>query len=179
MKKLQILLLVCFMMVGHLATAQIVQGQLLIGGTAGFNTTFVEDQDNPFTIQILPSIYKLITPNIAIGGEFGIQYDKVGDRNTTSVAVLPGARYYFTDGASGPAFFVSLGVGVATARSEFNGTSDSATAFAYTVGPGVAFFVSKNISIDAILAYQRIGGDVDTSGIGLNIGVQAYLGGGE
>lgn len=180
MKKIQIVLTSLIIMTSHLAMAQLQKGNTLIGGTAGFDIQFSENDDNLFTLTLNPNLAGFITDNVAVGGNLGLTYQKSGEFSTTVLNLLPFARYYFSGSNDKQAIFLEGKVGLALFSVDFGGDSQSESALQYAFGSGIAFFLSDKVSIDAILAYNRIGGDFDQSGIGVNIGVQAYLfGGGE
>jgi opacity protein-like surface antigen len=178
MKNLQRALFFFLLLVSIQATAQLEKGNLLIGGTAGFNIQF-EDGDNVFNLELTPNVAKLISDNLALGGGLGVAYQKIGDFSSTALTILPWGRFYIPTGGESPVFFLDAKAGLALASFKFDDEDESESAFAYSVGPGMAFFITDNVSIDAILAYTRIGGDFDSSALGLNIGLQVFLGGGK
>ncbi|MFT5165655.1 MAG: opacity protein-like surface antigen [Saprospiraceae bacterium] len=174
MKNLQLVLTSLLLMIAHLSMAQLEKGTTMIGGTAGFDLQF-EEGDNLFTLTLNPSIAVFTSNNLAIGSNLGLTYLKSGDFSTTFLNLLPFARYYFLGGNEKSVIFLEGKIGLALASFDNGGGSESESAFQYAFGPGVSFFLTDNVSIDAILAYNHIGGDFDQSSFGLNIGLQAFL----
>jgi Outer membrane protein beta-barrel domain len=178
MKNLQLALFFFLLLVSSQATAQLEKGNFLIGGTAGFSIQF-ERGDNPFNVQLSPNVASLISDNLALGGALAVFYQKQEDFSYSSFSILPWGRFYIPTGDASPVFFIDAKAGLALINSETSFGDESENAFQYIIGPGMAFFIADNISIDAILAYNRIGGDFDSSVLGLNIGLQVFLGGGK
>jgi hypothetical protein len=174
MKHLKLLLVILLAMYSQQGMAQLEKGNLLIGGTAGFDVEFEENNDNFLTIAINPMVARMVTDNVAFGGSLGLVYLKVGDFSTSSFNVMPLVRYY-VPGAGNAVLFIEAKAGLARMGSSFSGESSSESAFQFSFGPGIAFFIADNVSIDALLAYNRIGGDFDQSSFGLNIGFQVFL----
>ena len=159
--------------------AQIEKGNFLIGGGVGFEMDLVEDGDNPFTIFLTPNVLNLINDNLAVGGALGVVHTKAGDFSNTSLGILPSARYYLSGLESNMAFYVDAKAGLQINRVSFDGDADSESALTFSFGPGVAYFISDDVSIDTGLNFNRIGGDFDQSSINLNIGLQVFFTGKE
>jgi opacity protein-like surface antigen len=77
------------------------------------------------------------------------------------------------------AFYVDAKAGLQINRVSFDGDADSESALTFSFGPGVAYFISDDVSIDTGLNFNRIGGDFDQSSINLNIGLQVFFTGKE
>ena len=72
-------------------------------------------------------------------------------------------------------FFFDAQVGLQLISADFGSGSDSESAVALRIGPGVAHFISEDVSIDAGLSFNYLGGNFDQSNLGLNIGLQVFL----
>lgn len=175
MKNLQLLFVGILMFISQLGIAQLERGTLQIGGTAGFDVDFEDGGDNPFTIMLNPTIASFISDNLSLGTNIGLAYLNSGDFSATALNLLPLVRYYVPAPGKSSAFFFEVKAGLALANSSYGDESSTETAFQAAGGPGVAFFISDCVSIDALLAYNRITGDLDQSSLGLNIGLQMYL----
>lgn len=147
---------------------------MLIGGTAAFDIQF-EEPDNIVAIQVSPELGFFVADNLVVGGALSIGTTKIGDYSLTSYGIAPFGRYYFGTGMT--RIFIHGQFGVAGLRYEDGGGKETASNTALLVGPGVSFFLNKHVAIEGVLGYTKQFGDLDTSDIGLRIGVQAYLGG--
>lgn len=148
----------------------------MIGGNAGFNVQ-KQDPHNIVTIDVNPMLGYFIIDNLALGATLNMSSYKIGDDyKNTGFGIAPFGRYYI--GPSGVKLFVHAQFGYLSNKTEqppFEDDKSNGTQL--TIGPGLAFFLNNHVAIEALLAYDKYGGDLDGSRIGLNIGVQAYLGG--
>lgn len=174
MKKTKLLFIALFLLSTQLVMAQPEKGKVLVGGSAGFYLNTVED-DNEFTLNLSPNMAVFINDNVAVGGGIGLTFQSVGDFKATGISVLPMARYYFPSSNEKLAFFVDGKAGLTFLSVSIDGDSDSDSAFAFSVGPGIAFILNENISIDTGLSFNRILGEIDTLNTTLNIGFQVWL----
>ena len=175
MKNLQGLFIGMLLLASQVSMAQFEKGNWQIGGTAGLDLEFVDGSDNPLTIMLNPTIATFITDRVAVGANLGLVYLTSGDFSTTVLNLLPLARYYVPDASGKAAFFLEAKAGLALVSADIFDGVETETAFQAALGPGVAFLISDCVSIDAILAYNRINGDLDQSSLGLNVGLQVYL----
>ena len=178
MKNLQltsvsILLLITF----QIASAQLNKGNILLGGTAGFDMELMDGSDNLYTLMLNPNVATLVTDNVAIGANLGLVSIKSGDYSTTVLNFLPLARYYHSSESGKTAFFLEAKAGLALISydSWFGDDASTETAFQFAAGPGLAFFITENVSLDALLLYNRVTGDLDQSNLGFNLGFQIFL----
>lgn len=130
-----------------------------VGGTS-------TDGPSTFGLTLLPNVQYFLTDNISLGLQIGI-----GSTSRTTKAVganperkqseftfaaAPYARYYaFLEGGK-TAFFGQAAFGIATgsSKSTVGGTStDGPSIFSFGLGisPGIIFFPSKNIGIEAVV----------------------------
>ncbi|MBI5914292.1 MAG: outer membrane beta-barrel protein [Bacteroidetes bacterium] len=177
MKTTRILLLNTALLCAFSTFAQTEKGNILLGGTAGFDIEF-ERTANYVTIDAQPQIGFFVTDNLALGGSLLLQNAKRGDYfSSTSFGIAPFGRYYF--GASTTKLFVQAQVGYITNKfeSEIGGFDITSDGVYFGFGPGVTFFLNSRVAIEGVLAYTNYGGDFDHENFGLRIGVQVYLGG--
>jgi outer membrane protein with beta-barrel domain len=177
MKKLFLSATALMLLLAISSSAQTEQGNLLLGGTAGFDVQF-EDPDNILSISAFPNIGFFVQDNLAVGGQVGFGYAKRGDFTSTNFSILPFGRYYFgPDG--GPKIFVQAMAGYITTKSKGDFYESTASGVTFGGGPGIAIFLNDHVAIEGILGLNRVGGDFDTTDFGLLFGVQAYLNGGK
>ncbi len=175
MKTLHFSLTMAALLCTTFAFSQTEKGNLLLGGTAGFDVQF-EDPDNYISIDLSPELGFFVIDNLAVGAALSIQTSKAGDFKTSAIGISPFGRYYFGSGMT--RIFVHGQVGYVTAKVDFGGGDDStANGTLFHFGPGVSFFLNKHVAVEGILGYTKQGGDLDTSNFGIRFGVQAYLGG--
>jgi outer membrane protein len=162
------------------AQSQTEQGRWLIGGNAGFNNRSV-DGNGITTFTLSPNVGYFVIDNLAVGGQLLLeetQSAKGGFNDKTSFGFTPFVRYYFAD--AGPARFFGQGrIGFGT---EKFANIDAESYFTFGLGAGVDFFLNDNVALEAFLGYdnqkfQYL--DDPYNNFGLNIGVQAFIGGGE
>ncbi len=151
MKKSQLILTCLLLMISQLGIAQLEKGNLIIGGTAGFNIDIVEDDDNLFTLMLNPTIATFIDDNIAVGGNLAFTYQKNGDASASVLGLLPLVRYYFPGTSESSAFFIEAKAGLARVGFKSDNFDDSETAFQFGIGPGVAFFQFILLIISSIM----------------------------
>lgn len=178
MKKL-FLISASVLLVNSMAFSQTEKGVLLVGGTAAMSNEFSEGDDR-FSFNLIPNLGLFVDNDVAVGLSVGLSYQKRGDFNSRAVNFSPFGRFYI--GMSEKAkFLLEAGFGLFYSKSTsiLNGDPISNDGFLVRGGPGIAFFLNESIAIEGILAYQKFGGDFDSSDIGLSIGVQAYLSRGE
>ena len=102
-------------------------------------------------------------------------YRENGIFSATSVSIVPVGRFYFPVANRNFAFYTIAQAGLEILNVNTDGDSDSEAAFAFGFGPGIALFVSDNVSIDTGISFRRVGGNIDQSNINLNIGLQVFL----
>ena len=179
MKTKHFVLTIAMLLCATFTFAQTGAGRLMIGGDAGFNI-LKQDPHNIVTIDLNPMLGFFIIDNLPVGASLSFSSYKEGDDySSTGFGIAPFARYYI--GPGNVKLFVHAQFGYLTNKSDdpFGGDEFKVSGTQITVGPGLAFFLNDHVAIEALLAYDKFGGDFDGSDIGLRIGVQAYLGGGE
>ena len=144
-------------------------GDVFISGAVGFESSKTGDvKTNVF--EVAPSVGFFVTPNIAVGGRVGFTSQKeedVFETKTNTFTIEAFGRYYATPAAKF-SFFGELAVNYGTSKIEgetplgdFESKSDG---FGVQVAPGVSYFLSKNIAIEAkwgVLGYNTVKPDAD------------------
>ena len=158
--------------------AQTEAGKLMIGGNAGFDIQKQDDHDDIVSIDLNPMLGFFVIDNLAVGAALSVSSFKEGDEfTTTGLGIAPFGRYYI--GPGGVKLFIHAQFGYITSKYDDGTFEVKSKGTQLTIGPGLAFFLNDHVAIEALLGYDKFGGDFDGSNIGLRIGVQAYLGGGE
>ena len=172
MKKL--LFGILFLCIVQLSFAQTSKGTKLLGIDGNMGLNFIDNNDDQFFLSLNPSYGVFVEDKFAIGGELGLEYQKLGASSSTAFSLLPFGRYYFGETGSYQ-FFAEAAIGLYLQGQQNNFGSDNETALRFQVGPGAAFFLSDKVSIDLQLSYDRIGGNFDFSRMVLFFGFQVYL----
>jgi long-subunit fatty acid transport protein len=159
--------------------AQTEQGRWMIGGTAGFNSTDFGGDVKVTDIDFSPNLGYFIIDNLAIGAGLGFgssKSDKLGD--VSSFALTPFARYYFL----GTGDVRLFGQGRFGFGSQKVGNLDSQSFTTWGLGAGLNYFLNNNVALEALVGYdsRKVKDAANAAnGFGLNIGVQAFFGGGQ
>ena len=156
--------------------AQTNKGDRLVGGTVNFGTQFFEDQDNVTFLNLNPNYGKFIVDNFAVGINPGIGFLKIDQFTSTTASLLPFGRYYFGK-PEVIQFYVDVKGGwyIERVRNQNQGGSDTDSAFQILFGPGVAFYLNENVSLDLLINYEYIGGIFEDKRLRFNFGFQIYL----
>lgn len=173
MKKSKFYLVALFLLVTQLVMAQPENGMNLVGGNVGF--TFNNDDDvSAYSLSMNPYYLSFINDNIALGSGIFLGYESLGSFNAMTLSVFPMARYYFTSSNEKMVFFAQGLAGYTLLKSSFSDQINSG--FTFSAGPGIAFMLNDNVSIDTVVSYNRILGDIGVSDISFTVGFQVWLG---
>lgn len=163
--------------------------------------------DGPKTdaFNISPSVGYFIIDNLSIGLELdygtattkqegvispptvGMVYQEINSKSTeTTFAIMPTTTYFFSKGKARP--YINAGIGFIDIKQETNTLSSSGAfssyksnnGFIWSVGGGLAYFISNAISFDLGLAYAKYTYEeydvkVKTGALGANIGISIFL----
>lgn len=162
-----------------IANAQIGEGHVMVGGNiANMDLTF----NSQTSLNVTPTAAWFIKDGLAVGayGKFGLNHVHGQDGNVYSYGIGPMARY-FVGAEDIPAFrqtklFVEANAG-------FEGTNNSATksttnGLGFGVGPGISYFITPAVGVEALLKYNGIvgfGSSAYSNGLSFAIGFQVYL----
>jgi outer membrane protein len=168
MKKYFVLMLLTG--IAGLASAQTSKGDWMVGGTIGLNTN-----NSNTEISFSPTAGGFVIDNLAIGGEFMLDYTKTGNNKVTDFGFGPFVRYYFTNANVRPIVQGDLGyVSQHVTNGSFSSTNNGSH---YFLGGGAAIFISNQVSLDILMGYDHYKySDFDGSGgFKLGVGFQVYL----
>lgn len=165
MKK-NLLIAVAFVFTLANVNAQTEKGNFMFSGGSSFSFTSANAQTefngeqvgddlktSLFTLN--PSAGYFVMDNLAVELEFAFTSTKTddgaGDVTTSSLAALPGARYYFDAGDKFKPF-VGVNAGIISTSS---GDEDVLKSNGFTFGgkAGVAYFLNENVSLDFLVRY--------------------------
>ncbi|MFY0253692.1 hypothetical protein ACDQ55_07020 [Chitinophaga sp. 30R24] len=183
MKKIRLLTLaLSAVLFGTVANAQIEKGNIMVGGTlANFGLNF-QKHSTQFSMDLTPKAAWFISDGLALGGylNFGLSTDNPGTDINYGVGAL--ARYYVADKnvrklefSRRARFFLEGSVGVAG----FNPANGASTnGLDIGIGPGVSYFITPNVGLEALLKYDLtvgFGNSTTSNRLALGVGFQIYL----
>ena len=159
------------------ANAQIQEGNWMVGGhVADFKFT------NGFNMNLTPNVGYFVKDNWAVGAQVGLHVASPKGSSDTQTDWTVGAftRYYFNpnevDGLLNHGrFFAEGSVGFGGDNSSSGASTNGAD---LGIGAGYAYFITPNVSLDALLKFNALVGGGSSSGkgnLGLGVGFQIYL----
>jgi outer membrane protein with beta-barrel domain len=181
MKRIITYLAISISVLSYTAEAQIQRGNVLIGADLA-NINLSLDKGGNFSFRINPKVAWFIRDNVAVGGYVlaGLSTAKNAGTNVQyGVGAL--ARYYL--GASDVTLlrhsrlFVEGNAGI---EGDNPAVGDNTNGLGLGVGPGIAYFITPNIGLEALLKYNGIVGfgTAPTSNeLNFSLGFQIYLSG--
>jgi hypothetical protein len=185
-------------MVPMLARAEVAQGtfELSGGSNLGFSSGSRKTEIGGASGTVDTTDYGLsatglyyVSPNIGIGGrlEYGYSAEKAnGVTDGLSTLIIGPAIAAEAPVAPQFAVFGLAQLGYASTTQSTTGFADvKASGYGFGLDVGVKYFVVKNFSFNAALAYQYANVETDetvkrkitTSDVGLNLGLSVYFGG--
>jgi hypothetical protein len=172
------IVLLCFSWIS--LSAQTEKGSMLIGGTAGFSSS-KQGELKSTDITFAPMLAVFIIDQLAVGGEIGIGFSKAEFLNeedkATSFGFAPMVRYYINGSGNIRAF----GHGTFRWASVKFDEQDAQSGIGFGAALGVDFFINNHVAIEAALGYDNFkisDAEEGTGTFGLNLGVVAFIGGG-
>ncbi|MFT4024059.1 MAG: hypothetical protein QM664_09790 [Flavihumibacter sp.] len=178
--RLVLIFAVCaFFLSQQKAAAQIQQGNVLIGGNIS-NLNFDLGSGKNFSLNITPKVAWFIRDNLALGGyvNFGLSTAKgAGTGINYGVGAL--SRYYFGRETINlqrhTRVFMEGNVGIEGYNPS---VGDNTNGLGFGAGPGIAYFVTPNIGLEALLKYNGIvgfGSAPTSNNLNIGFGFQVYL----
>ncbi|MEO6916423.1 MAG: hypothetical protein ABI151_12960 [Chitinophagaceae bacterium] len=159
--------------------AQIQKGNVMVGADLA-NIQLSLNKGGNFNVRIDPKAAWFIKDNVAVGAylNLGLMTAK-GAGTAVNYGVGALARYYVGDKGldlvQHSKFFVEGNVGI----EGFNPTTGNNTnGLGLGIGPGIAYFVTPNIGLEALVKYNGIvgfGSSVSSDNLNFGLGFQIYL----
>lgn len=176
MKKLTLTLFFAMALIS-VSKAQTEKGYVLWGaGVSNFQLDFGKDKTN-FSMNITPKIGYFIQDRVAIGPEVTLGYATTSGNDVFNYGIGAFGRYYLYKGEAevikGTRWFLEANAGISGVNAATN-----TNGLGLGIGPGLAYFVTKDIALEGLLKYNFTAGfgDSATSNrLGLGIGFQIYL----
>lgn len=183
MKKICFVFPLLILLIGfQQATAQTEKGSLMIGAQVANIGAAFQNHSNVFNFELTPGAAYFIENNLALGAMVDLGLTATKNAPTTfSYGIGPWVRYYFStpeelNFSSHAAFFVDGFVGFQGVSHSKGGGSTNGLGI--KVGPGISYFITRGISLDASLDYNLVlgfGNATTINRLGLNVGFQIFL----
>jgi len=169
-----------------IAVAQTQQGNIMVGGDiSNFNLNFLGGGGGTaFQMDLTPKVAYFIKDGLALGGYGRLSLVTAKDAGTaTTYGIGALGRYFVEDKNVRKLEFSKRSRFFVEANAGFGGSSNSKTSASTTgldlgVGPGVAYFITPNVSLEALLKYELtvgFGSATTSNRLNLGIGFQVYL----
>jgi hypothetical protein len=179
MKKTMTSLALAFFAFCTVAKAQLEHGTWLLGADMA-NARLSLDKGGAFEFNLSPKLAFFVRDNLALGAyiDFGLQTAKdAGTGVNYGIGAL--GRYYVSNSQVDVLRHTRLFVEGTAGINGYNpATGDNTNGLGLSVGPGLAYFISRNVGVEALVKYSGIvgfGSRVTSNDLLLGIGLQVYL----
>jgi len=184
MKKIGLLLVAAFTLAaGQNANAQIQKGNIMVGaGLANFNLGLQKGAS--VGLQLNPRVGYFFRDNIAVGALVNFGFDYAKSRGTViDYGVSAFGRYYAGSNQieliNHARFFAEANIGPSGTNTIVSGKDNFSTnGLGIGIGPGVAYFLTPNIGLEALAKYNGTVGFGNTAtahSLKIEVGFQIYL----
>lgn len=158
MKKL--LVIVATAMFSLTTFSQTNKGTVLIDGQSSFDLSFLNTEDEGYfqpqktsstTLSLSPSVGYFVSNNFVMGLSIQLRSTKIEDYTVSTIGAGPFARYYFGSSNINP--FIQGEFGISSSTAKLGTQSSKSSGFGYGIGGGVAFILTENVALNAVLEY--------------------------
>lgn len=188
MKRISLLFLAVLGFSGmNQASAQLQKGNIMVGANLANLGLRLQNDYTRISFSVNPKLGYFIQDNIAIGGEvsLGLDHQSVNSIYTNEISYKVGAfgRYYISDPRAillkHSRFFLEANTGITGINTKTEGGASVTTnGFNIGVGPGVAYFITPNVGLEALLKYDLgvgFGSSPTSHNFTIGVGFQIYL----
>lgn len=184
MKKISALIIAGMAIFGtQQASAQIQKGNLMVGASLADMNIKLQKGNTDLSLSINPKIGYFIQDNIAIGAEVKLGFATNSAQNSINYGIGAFGRYYVSSKQlellKHARFFGEVNAGlVGDNIKPKNMASVSTNGLGIGFGPGVAYFITPNIGLEALLKYNLgvgFGSSTTTNNFSIGFGFQIYL----
>lgn len=165
--------------------AQTEEGNVMMGAQLLNVTGTFQSGSSTFNMGISPQVGFFLSDNFALGAAVLLNLQTASHYTDFSYAVGPFARYYFNrvkgedlQLSKRSSFFVEGDVYIQGENIKTNGNSVNTNGLGIGIGPGLAYFITPHIGLEALLKYNPVlgfGNSTTVNKVSLNLGLQAYL----
>jgi hypothetical protein len=156
--------------------AQTSKGTWLAGGSLGF-TSQSSSGNTASSLTLAPSAGYFVSENTAMGLTVALNSSSGGGTTTTIFAVGPFVRYYFAEIGKKAKLMAQADFATGSGKQTTSGgSSSSATTTGWGISAGPAFFLNKNVALEAVLRYNSLSAQGSSvNSFGVNVGFQIHL----
>jgi hypothetical protein len=178
MKRIILPLILVFFILTQ-ANAQIQRGNVMVGADLA-DIQLNLNKGGIFRFDINPKAAWFVRDNLALGAYLNIGLSTAKNEGTTiSYGIGPLARYYVNDKELNllrhSRFFIEGNLGI---EGNNPASGENTNGLGLGVGPGIAYFITPNIGLEALVKYNGIvgfGSAVSNNNINFGLGFQIYL----
>jgi hypothetical protein len=178
MKRILLPLMLVFLIFTQ-ADAQIQRGNVMVGASLA-DIDLNLNKGGLFSLRIDPKAAWFIRDNLAVGAYVNLGFETAKNAGTgISYGVGPLARYYVSDRELNllrkSRFFVEGNLGIQGSNPLLG---ESTNGLGLGIGPGLAYFITPNIGLEALVKYEGIvgfGSAVSNNNLNFGLGFQIYL----
>lgn len=165
-----------------IANAQLEKGNVMVGSNIS-NLNLGLNTSNDVSFRLTPKAGWFIDNGLVLGTQalFGITHVGGTSGSTIEYGIGGFGRYFALDESMdfirNTKIFFEAGVGF-QGRSRTSGASSSTNGVGFAFGPGISYFFTSNVGVEALLQYNGIvgfGAETYQNILILNIGFQIYL----
>ncbi len=184
MKKISALIIAGMAIFGtQQASAQIQKGNLMVGASLADMNIKLQKGNTDLSLSINPKIGYFIQDNVAIGAEVKLGFATNSAQNSINYGIGAFGRYYVSSKQlellKHARFFGEVNAGLVGDNIKPKGMSSVSTnGLGIGFGPGVAYFITPNIGLEALLKYNLgvgFGSSTTTNNSSIGFGFQIYL----
>lgn len=165
------------------AHGQIQKGNLMAGASLANFDLGLQSNNNNFSLTVNPKLGYFIEDNIAIGGEVLLGFATAKGYTDIDYGVGVFGRYFISDQRAvllkHTRFFLEGNVGISGQNHKPKGLPASTTnGLGIGIGPGVSYFITPNVGLEALLKYNAIigfGSATTVNRLSFGLGFQIYL----
>lgn len=165
--------------------AQTNKRNFMVGGNLLTSSVSFQEGNTGYDGALQPKIGYFIENNVAIGLSAELGVNVVKSNLTMNYGLTPFARIYIGKSTideipSRVKFYMEAGAGFGGRNSRFkelDGTKTNVTTNGgvFYIGPGIDFFLNKNVALELGTEYRYIGGTPHLNRVGINLGFQVFL----
>lgn len=183
MRKVGYLTLVLTAMLFSATTyAQTEKGNMMVGANLGNIGGTFQNGGSKFNLNLTPKLGWFIKDDIAIGGEVNLGLSTGNDQTDFIYGIGAFGRYFIKDKSievsKRARWFLEASAGFNGVNTKAGDQSTNTNGLGLGFGPGLAYFITPNVGLEALLKYDLtvgFGSSTTAHRVGVNVGFQIYL----
>lgn len=162
--------------------AQTEKGNMMVGANLGNIGGTFQDGGSRFNLNLTPKLGWFIKDDLAIGGEVNLGLGTGNDQTDFIYGIGAFGRYFIKDKSIEVSrrarWFLEASAGFNGVNTKAGDVSTNTNGLGIGFGPGIAYFITPNVGLEALLKYDLtvgFGSSTTAHRVGLNVGFQIYL----